>query len=506
WSYFESHVYSSGELQSNPAFTFQVKNPLKAPFDTKWNNDAKWKYYDGYDPYFKSVTECKAAYGYPGVSAKVKVLAVSDGKSAESTATTITFTEDDDNIPPVQSPVLTNHDSWLDFDGHSFKFEGIVTEDEGHASTEASYYYMPYSSAWGDNLSVARAEQIASLPGGSATYTSSVWIDGGARYSLTLNIPLNGIPDGKYMFFAKVSDTYGNYSYITLGKADIGTFKNKLKVNWRMNQGKIQLVSTLPVETGEQNFDRNMINIQNFETSSGNWRDRYGRWNELQDCGTPILLDGKKVIRYETTTTPSNKIIKEVNQGNVLNCTEDELSLSSGWYRITMQSFNDSSYVHLGNGLGANKKHGRPYNENLYAEKSGYWDWEESKYDVFTDETVSNTAYIFVPSGDSYLDGIKSSFFPSTSTPRSNKCFIVNVISASRDLGTDPDEWERRGKLIKTHFYDPSDTIHYTQFNESVAADDMFNSSEKGLVYYVAVVHFADGSMAISKTYTMQGM
>jgi hypothetical protein len=34
----------------------------------------------------------------------------------------------------------------------------------------------------------------------------------------------------------------------------------------------------------------------------------------------------------------------------------------------------------------------------------------------------------------------------------------------------------------------------------------MFNSNEKGLVYYVAVVHFADGSMALSKTYTMQGM
>ncbi|MBQ5384234.1 MAG: hypothetical protein IIU46_07260, partial [Treponema sp.] len=84
--------------------------------------------------------------------------------------------------------------------------------------------------------------------------------------------------------------------------------------------------------------------------------------------------------------------------------------------------------------------------------------------------------------------------------------FIVNVISSSRDLGRDPDEWERRGKLITTHSYNPGDTSHYTHFDESVAADDMFNSSEKGLVYYVAVVHFADGSMAISKTYTMQGM
>ena len=34
----------------------------------------------------------------------------------------------------------------------------------------------------------------------------------------------------------------------------------------------------------------------------------------------------------------------------------------------------------------------------------------------------------------------------------------------------------------------------------------MFNSNEKGFLYYVAVVHFADGNMAISKTYTMQGM
>jgi len=129
-----------------------------------------------------------------------------------------------------------------------------------------------------------------------------------------------------------------------------------------------------------------------------------------------------------------------------------------------------------------------------------------SKYDLCTEETVSNTVYLFIPFDDNYLDDIKSSFFPSTSTPRSNKCFIVNVISASRDLGRDPDEWERRGKLIYTHYYDPGDTSNYTQFNETVAADDMFNSNEKGFLYYVAVVHFADGNMAISKTYTMQGM
>ena len=140
-----------------------------------------------------------------------------------------------------------------------------------------------------------------------------------------------------------------------------------------------------------------------------------------------------------------------------------------------------------------------------------------------TEETVSNTIYYFIPttSNDSsvnettfdkdYLNDIKRTFFADTATPRSNKAYLVNVIASERDLGDDADEWERRGKLIKSHMYLPDrngNDITYDKFgtfDSSVAADDMYNSHEKGLVYYVAVVHFADGKTAMSNVYTMQG-
>ncbi|MBR6296561.1 MAG: hypothetical protein IKR40_08820 [Treponema sp.] len=326
-----------------------------------------------------------------------------------------------------------------------------------------------------------------------------------------MNIPMNGIPDGRYMIFAKASDTYGNFNYITLGKADIGTFINKLKASWKTTDSKIQIVSTLPIESTER-FDRNMINIQGLDTSNGNWWDKYGWANELLPC-TETTEGGKTVLHYETPTGPTAQIVDSYDKehGTWTQKTEG-LEIARWWYRITMQSFNQNS-LEYDNDLkivtkdGANRKYRRPYGDTDGDGQVTY-DYIQniSKYDLFTEETVSNTVYLFIPFDDNYLDGIKSSFFPSTSTPRSNKCFIVNVISASRDLGRAPDEWERRGKLIYTHYYDPGDTSNYTQFNESVAADDMFNSNEKGLVYYVAVVHFADGSMAISKTYTMQGM
>ncbi len=508
WTYFET--------QSEPVFTFQVKNLLKAPFETAWKNKPEWKDYNESSSYFESVRNCRANYGYPSIAAKVKIIAINDdGVTAESEEKILNFSEEDDNIPPYQSPELLSHDSWLDFDGHSFKFEGIAKEDEGHISPYFQYYYMPYDSTWGDNLSVASPAQIEGLQGGITSYTSfcykNTWNEnrkGEALYSLNMKIPLNGIADGKYMLFAKLTDTYGNFNYITLGKANIGTFKNKLKVNWRRidSNNKLQLISTLPVEP-EETFDRNMINIQRLDASQGTWLNKYSTYNELQDC-TKTIEGGKNILRYETLTAESDEIVDWDGATNGwVRKSENDIKLDPWWYRITMQGFNENTLTDIENEDGVNRVYRRPYSHNKDTQAAiDTWVNSISKYDLCTEETVSNTVYLFIPFDDNYLDDIKSSFFPSTSTPRSNKCFIVNVISASRDLGRDPDEWERRGKLIYTHYYDPGDTSNYTQFNESVAADDMFNSNEKGLVYYVAVVHFADGSMALSKTYTMQGM
>ena len=198
-----------------------------------------------------------------------------------------------------------------------------------------------------------------------------------------------------------------------------------------------------------------------------------------------------------------------------------------------MQSFNENPYSET-TGKGVDRRYGRPYskfdptqpyenNQNyLYTSKFYGYVEGETEYDLSTDETVSNTVYYYIPTtaengttlnettyAKDYLNDIKSSFFADTATPRSNKAYLVNVIASGRDLGNDADEWERRGKLIKSHLYyewrTEEEYDNFNTFDSSVAANDMYESHEKGLVYYVAVVHFADGSTALSNVYTMQG-
>ena len=229
----------------------------------------------------------------------------------------------------------------------------------------------------------------------------------------------------------------------------------------------------------------------------------------------------------------------------------------------------------------------------------------ESEYDAYTDETVSNTVVMYVPPTREqdrwwYERSVQSSFFVDTATPRSNDNYFVQIIASGRDLGNDIDEWERRGKIVKTYMYNthiyqsgkfianenydpnqaetaenpkylinpdcyinnpdfdsnepesftnpkqilnpkyyikddkgnyitnpdydstkpettsnpkykfeiPDDYVENPDFNtfdSSVAQDDMFNSREKGLVYYVVVAYFADNSRSMSQVYSMQG-
>ena len=42
-------------------------------------------------------------------------------------------------------------------------------------------------------------------------------------------------------------------------------------------------------------------------------------------------------------------------------------------------------------------------------------------------------------------------------------------------------------------------------FDYTVAQQDMIDSKEKGQIYYAAVVHFANGTTAVSDTYMMYG-
>ena len=229
-------------------------------------------------------------------------------------------------------------------------------------------------------------------------------------------------------------------------------------------------------------------------------------------------------------------------------------------YRLTVQSFNENYIITGENGRsGVDRIYGRPYHYLYKKDKKEYEEWAsdilyyvdgETKYDVCTEETVSNTVYFYTPGIWVDADGryckedlsdFKASFFSSNARATSNHSHLVNVLASSRDLGSDPDEWERRGKLIATHVYNQNytrpnkedykiedinhkmpwdagyiDTYDLDRYNRdlddyknvfdwTVAQQDMASANEKGHVYYVAVVHFADGSTAVSDTYTMYG-
>ena len=485
----ENWILYKSESQTN--FSFMIANPLKAPMgkDQAWDNDF-W----ADKSYFEAVKD-QGNDSYGTVTTKVKILAIKDNESQESAVEELVFTEDDDNIPPVQKTWNTRtHDSMLSFDGHSFKYENLVIEDEGHALKRFTYYYMPYNDAWGSNLLLANTQQIESLPYAASSLDSYTYRDNGAKYSLSPVIPVNGLKDGKYMFFARISDSYGNYNYITLGKAHIGTFKNKLNVQY--DSKKQSFISRINLEPGEK-FDRNMINVQNWNNNEHSWKNFYGQQNELQNCERIETND--RMTLYNTT----KKQIKRFENGSDVTYTQE--IIPGAFYRFTVQGFNENTYNEE-TGQGVNIRYGRPYNNNVNKESIVDFISGETEYDLCTEETVSNTVYYYVPAENEDFKNFSAKFFASTAAPRSNKPYIVNVISSMRDLGKDVDEWERRGKLIKTHYYNPltDQTNPDYPFNDGTALDDMSSSGETGLVYYVAIVHFADNSTAISNVYKIQ--
>ena len=555
WSKYEAH--------SEQEFTFTIKNPIRAPFGFGENWDSN--YWDGpvvngkvqgdytYVQAVKSCKEHNLEYGTR--PAFFKLVAAVNGESVESDEVQYEFEESDDNIPPILQNDIVLHDSRLSYDGHAFEYENIIREDEGHISEYYNWYYTPYNPAWGDNLSVLSPEEIERLPGGVASYTGSTWLGHndkddskppkptprGAQYNLYMSIPIFGLKDGDYMFFAKVTDTYGNYTYVTLGKAHIGTFQNKLKVE--LAENKKHFVSSLEISPNELNFDRNMINVQKFNENWDNpeenlWDNHYHFLNELQNC--EVKTQDYKTILYNNNNEADNNVF--ILDDYIAQANDDRLVLNQWkFYKITMQSFNENTlegYWEDGNAVitksGVDRIYGRPYNYEYDEAEDKYSTWTrdvlwyvdgETQYDVCTEETVSNTVYYYVPGEDENFNDFYASFFASSAIARSNHSFIVNVIASSTDLGNDIDEWERRGKLIKTHFYSPNKpgdnwvdddgNIHYVYnaeydmnanpFDYTMASNDIADSHEKGLIYYVAVAHFADNSAAISDVFTMYG-
>ena len=452
--------------------SFTVDNPLRAPFKAgeSWALSDAWKN----KSLFEAREELKSLY--PQVKAQVKILAVKGKKAVYSNVKEILFTRDEDNIAPEASDEITSHDSMLSFDGRYFIFDGIIREDDLNTNEIYSYYYVKYDENWGNNLSVLTEDQIKNLPGAVSRINSRLWKgeDSSLNYSLSPIVPVNGLKDGKYLFFAKVSDLYGNQNYITLGKAQLAGFKNKLKVAYDPVYN--QFTSTLALTNNEVKLGRNMINIQAFAGEEG-WYDFYGKGNELQNC----RVDSKSRLLSNTTR------MKSLKKGT--------------FYRLIVQGFNDNTYDESTN-TGVNKINARPYSDQSQVSKVLPFVQNETEYDLYTEETISNPVYYYVPAQDEDMSRFKGSFFKNTVAISTNKPVIVNLISSMFDLGSSIDEWERRGKLIKTYYFKGDSGV--IPFRDNDVRVDMLNSDEEGLVYYVMVVHFANNTSEMSNVYTMQ--
>lgn len=559
---------------------FTIKNPLRPPIyhgednslaDYTSTGTHNWD--DTWDQWRDTLMDGYYYYDYP-YPVKFKVLATKDGISRESSipessdVDKIWLSAYADNIPPKSKGDMYTHDSKLDFDGKAFVFDGLVLEEQGHLQPYFTFYYTKYNGVWGNNLTILSEEEIQSLPSGNGYFNfTSCYIDTrddgddeNDRLVFSYNpvVPVYGLEDGYYMFFGKIEDTYGNYSYVTLGKANIGTFENKPVAVADAKNKSITVNFTR--EPGEY-LQYNYINIQHCNRDEGRWDDVYGEQNALQKLdfngSTATIVYDKNFTYYDECNDDRNKRVDDNGKRWYEPALMRSTDKISGWnfYRITVQGFNVNSEVKM--------EYGRPYTEvkpkdsvtGTIDEPWGYKNsWEaggDYEYNLCTDETVSSSIYVYLPgSGDNGyvedLSDLKASFFYSNARATSNHAHIVNVLVSARDLGKNADEWERRGKLIKTHYYNNNytkpnpewydkttdsngvqpgnpgyvltlsvqgqedyerDLAWYNDvFDWTVAQQDMIESDEIGDVYYAAVVHFADGSSAVSETYTMNGI
>ena len=481
-SYYPCFSLDGKNWNTYKELSFQINNPLRAPIKSGelWGDLALWQN----NSFFAARDQLLSSYSE--VTAQVRIMAVKGNKTVCSDIQTLSFAREDDNLPPEASPQITSHDSMLSFDGRSFKYEGLVREDDLNTNEIFNYYYTEYNENWGSNLSLLTGDKIKELSPLQSRLSAEVWKnenDSSLQYSLSPVVYVNGLKDGKYMFFARVWDAFGNENFITLGKANIGTFKNKPRVTY--DDKTNQFTTVLKLEDNESCFDKNMINIKAFSNNKessydSGWYDFYESKNELQNC----IVDTKAKSLSNITKKMSK--IKALQRGT--------------FYRISLQSFNDNTY-NPKTKRGVNKKSGRPYSDVddkgplLPALEN------ESDYDLYTDETVSYPVYYYIPAADEDMSKFRCSFFKNTAAVSSNRPVIINLISSVNNLGSDIDEWERRGKLIKTYYF--AGNNGGIPFKDNDVREDMLNSDEKGQFYYAIVVHFANNTSEISNVYKM---
>ena len=494
--------------------TFQMVNPLtihagvfddvitdlsgqqKGSWKIKVNGDYLIK-----DDFFESLDKLRNNYEelyWFGVNVKIKVTAVAEDPDSKNVITSTEHEEnmwidgeEFDNIPPYQTSGITDHDSKLSYDGKEFVFYNVVREDQAHLNREFTYYYTPYNEAWGENLSVLSDAEIENLPHAGSYIQSHCWWE--YQWDMPDNfkndekfkrlnigfypvVPVNGLPDGQYMFFGKFTDSKGNYSYITLGKANVGTFDKKPVVVCDTMKESI----TVKFDR-EGSFDNYFICFERLDSwfdDSINayrteWHPVYGDKNELQKLDKNAQ-SWKQIYDPDFTYKwiEDNAFVVKKDSTNPAN---DKRIYDNTYYRVTIQGFNEHPYDNSTD-TGVNKRYGRPYLDwpDDPANPPERWtDYDraiqdyvinERRYDLCTEETVSYTTYCYMPGNwtethngqdvDVIQDteNITSGFSPSLAIPYSEVDFIVNVFTSLVDLGNNPDEWERRGNPCRNTY------------------------------------------------------
>ena len=520
---------------------FTIQNPLRAPTeridkdsypgnnwrqqDGWWDNEETKPRYLFRDDFWESIERIKDRgwYNYK-YDVDIKVQVSSGNKLVESTSKTLELWADkDDNIPPYPNHQLTTHDSMLSKDGHSFEFTELIKEDQAHMVKTFKYYYTQYNEAWGDNLSVLSDDEIRALPYGMSKLKSNCWVDKDWSYypenerdktdkvyiTFTPVIPIKGLDNGKYMFFGEFSDTVGNTCIITLGKAEIGTLKNRPKVTWNVDEDNTANRDSIKIDfTREsyENFDEWYVYVEILDGSKGVWNELFDYYSSLQklnfnggntasltfDCTTPSYTDWEdgqfkpSTFSGGTIWTVGDRHGDKNNQGNV---TARHLPRWT-YYKVTVQAFNTHPYDEATN-TGVNKYYEMPYKE--YEPNNPKWNPNggeykgylqgATEYDLCTEETASCSTYMYFPGYEiengkvNYteqqyeLQDIRYSFSPYDATIMSNTKYLVNVYTSIINLGNDIEAWERKGKLIKSHYYEPRSTPkRWVEENPSVVA------------------------------------
>lgn len=492
WSYF-----------AEPEFT--VPTLIKPPVTTTWYNyeekandsdpDKDW------DTFKKNVMEkCYVdeyeTKGYAAVFANN-----GHNTSQSSLAEHIFKSKEDDNIPPKVDEWVKNHNLTMSADGKFFISSSIVRDEEWNDATTELYHYTPYLSSWGDNVNFYTTEEIHMLPWTFAQNETYVWkntTDNCVERSITYHIPVNGLSDGQYMFFYNYNDTCGNNATGTMGKVSIATYKNKPKLSF--DKTTKSLTASIDV-SGNEMLEFNKVFMQAIDANGSKaWTNTASK--HINNDGSGSWYDETDNSIYQTIADTRDMTVS----GTSLVYTERDVLQNSvinegTFYKATVTGYNWDKTT----GWSIYKKHNGNNWYDAYLKHDGtVAGYNDSNYDMCTDEIASIPAYIYV---GSYNNNEETIMETQSGQIYSKIPVLVQVYSSIVDLGNNINEWERRGNLVSVNAFRelpfPKDNpvAPYDSYNKQNALDEICKEPWLKNHYYVIIARFANGSVTISSVY-----